>query len=83
MRTESISLVLFVDQFPQASLHIFVFDETFTSLQSWAHPVDLTPWYDTSSVVLRMCFVTGVEELLLVDNQANARIFSLVTQQFR
>ena len=75
--------MLFIDRFPQASLHIFVFDETFASLQSWGNPLDLIPWYDASSVVLRMCFVTGVEELLLVDNQANARIFSLVTQQFR
>lgn len=60
-----------------------MFDETFASLQSWAHPVDLAPWYEDGSIVFQMCFVTGTEELLLVNNQGQARIFSLVAQQFR
>ncbi|KAF9531678.1 hypothetical protein CPB83DRAFT_848544 [Crepidotus variabilis] len=64
-------------------LYVFVFDESFGQLQSWAHSVDLSRWYDVETAVLYMCFVTGTEELLLVDNQSKARIFSLVTQQFR
>ncbi|KAF8967726.1 hypothetical protein BDZ97DRAFT_507114 [Flammula alnicola] len=64
-------------------LYIFVFDETFSSLQSWAHPINLAPWYDASQVICRSCFVTGQEELLLVDSRGQGRIFSLVTQQCR
>ncbi|KAF9525383.1 hypothetical protein CPB83DRAFT_772200, partial [Crepidotus variabilis] len=67
----------------KAQLYIFVFDETFGSLQSWGHPVELGPWYEPGCQVLHMCFVTGMDEILLVDNQSRGRIFSLVTQQFR
>jgi len=67
----------------QGLLYIFQFDEAFAALQSWAHPVDLNRWYDAGPAVIHMCFVCGNEELLLVDNHGQARIFSLITQQCR
>ena len=46
--------------------------------------VNLSPWYDPDGVTIKhMEFVSGIEELLFVDNFCRARIFSLVTQQFR
>jgi len=64
-------------------LHIFVFDETFTSLQALGSAVDLAPWYNDGAIIRLACFVGGGEEILLIDSGAQARIFSLVTQQFR
>ncbi|KAM5540363.1 hypothetical protein V8D89_005821 [Ganoderma adspersum] len=65
-------------------LHTFIFDETYSSLQGMGTPVNLSPWYDADGVTIKhMEFVSGIEELLFVDNFCRARIFSLVTQQFR
>ncbi|KAJ6514882.1 hypothetical protein C8R47DRAFT_1275662 [Mycena vitilis] len=65
------------------SLHIFVFDETFSSLQAWGSVLDLKPWYSAGTFVVKSCFISGCEEILFVDTSAQARIFSLITQQFR
>ncbi|EJF62764.1 hypothetical protein DICSQDRAFT_57253 [Dichomitus squalens LYAD-421 SS1] len=65
-------------------LHTFAFDETYTTLQGMGTPVNLSSWYDSDTVVIKHVeFVSGSEELLFVDDQCRARIFSLVTQQFR
>ncbi|EMD40863.1 hypothetical protein CERSUDRAFT_121499 [Gelatoporia subvermispora B] len=68
---------------PRLQLHMFSFDETFASLQGMGTPMNLGAWYDRTTSVLYMSFVTGNEELVLVDNNPRARIFSFVTQQFR
>ncbi|KAI1789535.1 hypothetical protein LXA43DRAFT_892776, partial [Ganoderma leucocontextum] len=65
-------------------LHTFIFDETYASLQGMGTPVNLSSWYDSDGVTIKhMEFVSGIEELLFVDSLCRARIFSLVTQQFR
>lgn len=64
-------------------LHIFVFDETFVSLQALGSPVNLGLWYDETPTILHMVFACGSEELVLINDNAQARIFSFVTQQFR
>ncbi|KAF7356372.1 VWFA domain-containing protein [Mycena venus] len=64
-------------------LHIYVFDETFSSLQAWGSALDLNPWYAAGTFVAQSCFVCGSEEILFVDTSGQARIFSLITQQFR
>ncbi|KAF7370364.1 VWFA domain-containing protein [Mycena sanguinolenta] len=64
-------------------LHIFVFDETFSSLQAWGSILDLRPWYTEGTFVTQSCFVCGTEEILFIDTSGQARIFSLITQQFR
>ncbi|KAK0467152.1 uncharacterized protein EV420DRAFT_1507486 [Desarmillaria tabescens] len=65
-------------------LHIFAFDETHSTLQGWGSAVNLAPWYASQSVsICHACFVCGTEEILLIDNGYQARIFSLITQQFR
>ncbi|KIJ64834.1 hypothetical protein HYDPIDRAFT_111462 [Hydnomerulius pinastri MD-312] len=63
-------------------LHIFVFDDS-RGFQALGSSINLVAWYGEGFSIRHACFVSGSEELLLVDSQAQARIFSLVTLQFR
>lgn len=68
----------------QLHLHLFIFDETFKTLQGQGSPVNLAPWYSQASItILHMAFVSGKEEVILVDSSPRARIFSFITLQFR
>lgn len=68
----------------QLHIHMYVFDETFKTLQGQGSVVDLAPWYSQARIsILQMTFVTGNEEVVLVDSSARARIFSFITLQFR
>jgi hypothetical protein len=62
-----------------------MFDEKFTSLQSMsAASVRLSAWYPNGTKIKHIAFVCGSnEEITLVDDQAQIRIYSLITQQFR
>ena len=60
-----------------------MFDESYASLQGMGSAVNLSPWYDSAVVIKHMQFVSGSEEILFIDDLARARVFSLVTQQFR
>lgn len=64
-------------------LHVFSFDENFLVLRTWAQPINLSHWYSPSQIICFVCFVSGYEELLLVDDCGQARIYSLTTQQCR
>ena len=63
-------------------LYVYSFDEAFAAIRS-AHIIDLNQWYPDGSSMHQMCIVSGSEEVLLIDNVAQARVFSLITQQFR
>ena len=68
----------------QLQLHLFVFDETFKTLQGQGSAINLAPWYSQAEVsILQMTFVCGSEEVALVDSSAQVRVFSFVTLQFR
>lgn len=67
----------------QLQLHIFIFDEHYNQLQSWASGINLVPWYNPGVSITAMCIVQGSEELLLIGTDLVARIYSLLTQQFR
>ncbi|KIJ07204.1 hypothetical protein PAXINDRAFT_19596 [Paxillus involutus ATCC 200175] len=62
-------------------LHIFVFDDA-RGFQALGSSINLTAWYNEGSSIRHACFISGTEELLLVDSQAQARVFSLLTRQF-
>ncbi|KAH8993666.1 hypothetical protein EDB83DRAFT_2325213 [Lactarius deliciosus] len=65
-------------------LHMFVFDETYKTLQSQGSVIDLVPWYSRAeNSILHLAFICGREEVALVDSSARVRIFSFVTLQFR
>ena len=65
-------------------LHIFVFDESFRTILGEGRAIDLAPWYSQGEVsILGMGSVCGSDEVALVDSNAQVRIFSLVTKQFR
>lgn len=67
---------------PQLQLNVFVRDESrgFTASGS---TINLNSWYGEGTTIKKTCFTSGSEELLLVDSQAIARVFSLTTMQFR
>ena len=62
-------------------LHRFVFDEGFKSLRGLGTPFDLSPFYNPEAFITHACFVHGSEEILLIDSDAQARVFSLITLQ--
>ncbi|KAF8122291.1 hypothetical protein EV363DRAFT_1404993 [Boletus edulis] len=64
-------------------LHIFVFDDARGGFQASESEINLNPWYNDVLSIRLACFVSGSEELVLVDSQAQARVFSLMTLQFR
>lgn len=64
-------------------LSIYGFDETFSSIRGRGSPLPLKGWYDTEVQIQKMCFVSGAEEICLVESSGRARILSLITQQFR
>ncbi|KAL1696787.1 hypothetical protein GGG16DRAFT_43139 [Schizophyllum commune] len=63
-------------------LYVYSFDEAFAAIRS-AHIIDLNRWYPDGTSMHQMCIASGSEEVLLIDNVAQARVFSLITQQFR
>ncbi|KAF8840166.1 hypothetical protein BDN67DRAFT_968994, partial [Paxillus ammoniavirescens] len=64
-------------------LHIFVYDDGRRSMQARGTAIALSRWYQEGVHPRHACFICGSEELLLIDTQAHARVFSLVTLQFR
>ncbi|KAF7370371.1 VWFA domain-containing protein [Mycena sanguinolenta] len=62
--------------------HLYVFDENFSSLHG-AGFVDLTASFAPGVAIVHTCFVLGREEILVVDSENMARIYSLQPQQFR
>ncbi|KAF9231472.1 hypothetical protein BU15DRAFT_68308 [Melanogaster broomeanus] len=64
-------------------LHIFVYDDGRKSMQARGTEIHLSKWYQEEIYPCHACFICGTEELLLIDTQAHARVFSLVTLQFR
>ncbi|KAG8215603.1 hypothetical protein J3R82DRAFT_7468 [Butyriboletus roseoflavus] len=63
-------------------LNIFVFDDA-RGFQALGSVIDLRQWYSEVLSIRLACFVSGSEELVLVDSHLQARVFSLVTLQFR
>jgi len=66
----------------QLQLNIFVHDES-RGFTASATAINLNSWYSEGTTIKKACFTSGSEELLLVDSQAIARIYSLTTMQFR
>jgi hypothetical protein len=63
---------------------MFVFDDTFRTLQGQGSTINLVPWYSQAGIsILHVAFVSGKEEVVLVDSGSRARIFSFITLQFR
>ncbi|KAI5998963.1 hypothetical protein F5J12DRAFT_784806 [Pisolithus orientalis] len=63
-------------------LHVFVYGDV-RGFQAQGSAINLGPWYGEGVRIRHACFICGSEEILLVDSQAQARVFSLVTMQFR
>ncbi|KAJ6484963.1 hypothetical protein DFH09DRAFT_1378006, partial [Mycena vulgaris] len=74
--------ILLICAASKLTFHLFVFDETYSSLQN-ANSVDLTSWYANGVYIAQACFVPGTEEILVIDTEQTARIYSLLPRQFR
>ncbi|KAG9092892.1 hypothetical protein FS749_015351 [Ceratobasidium sp. UAMH 11750] len=61
----------------------YSFDEQFSTLASRGSAFSLKEWYDAEVHIERMCFVSGSEEVCLIEASGHARILSLVTRHFR
>lgn len=55
------------------------------AIMSRGAPINITRWFDDSAIseMQHIVFLSGTEELLLLDKAGLARVFSLVTEQFR
>jgi hypothetical protein len=62
-------------------IHVFVFDEELKSLRGQGTPIELLRFYNPGVSIIHACFVHGKEEILFVDSDAQARIFSLISLQ--
>ncbi|CAE6410576.1 unnamed protein product [Rhizoctonia solani] len=64
-------------------LSLFGFDETFSNIQARGSPFSLKEWYDSEVHIDKICFVSGSEEVCLIESSGRARVLSLVTLNFR
>ncbi|KAG8795917.1 hypothetical protein FRC12_008172 [Ceratobasidium sp. 428] len=80
---QSTRLLAVLHGFEDPKLITYSFDEQFSTLASRGSAFSLKDWYDTQVHIDRMCFVSGSEEICLVDSTGHARILSLVTRHFR
>ena len=62
---------------------MYVLDEAFASMTARGSEIQLTRWYDGMPALRSLFFVTGTEELCLIERSGRARILSLITEQFR
>ncbi|CUA74082.1 E3 ubiquitin-protein ligase TRIP12 [Rhizoctonia solani] len=64
-------------------LSIYIFDELFANIRSRGSPIPLKNWYNQPVDISKICFVSGIEEVCVVETSGRVRVFSLITQQFR
>ncbi|KAG9091466.1 hypothetical protein FS749_016528, partial [Ceratobasidium sp. UAMH 11750] len=67
----------------ELKLSVYIFDEFFSGLRSRGSPILFKGWYEAGARIEKACFVSGTEEVCLIESSGRARIFSLITQQFR
>ncbi|KAG8713472.1 hypothetical protein FRC09_018672 [Ceratobasidium sp. 395] len=67
----------------EPKLSVYIFDEQFSRLRSRGSSISLKGWYDAEVRIEKACFVSGKEEVCLIEDTGRARVFSLITQQFR
>jgi len=63
----------------------YAYEDASNALNARGGAINITRWFDDPPIprMLHATFISGSEELLLVDETGLARIFSLVTEQFR
>ncbi|KAI0089045.1 hypothetical protein BDY19DRAFT_122025 [Irpex rosettiformis] len=64
-------------------LHQLQFDELYTTLGGLGTIIELSPWYDNKTILTHIVFRSASEELLIVDGEARARLYSFDAQQMR
>ncbi|KAG8833322.1 hypothetical protein FRC17_010897 [Serendipita sp. 399] len=66
------------------NLHVFSYDNDTNNISMRGGVTNLTKWWPSGSpTISHIVFISGMEELLLVEEGGDARIFSLLTENFR
>jgi len=65
--------------------YVYEYANASGAIMARSAPIDITRWFDGDAIpeTQHIVFLSGTEEILLVDKTGLARIFSLVTEQFR
>ncbi|KAJ7656305.1 hypothetical protein DFH06DRAFT_991968, partial [Mycena polygramma] len=79
---ESTHTLLICATSDKLTLHLYLVDEKHGSIHSTGS-VNLTGSYGEGVTIIQACFVSGREEILVIDSANTARIYSLLPQQFR
>lgn len=64
-------------------LQIYIMEDDFSRLSARGSSIKLARWYDETPRLHSLLFVSGTEELCMVEVSGRVRVFSLVTEQFR
>jgi hypothetical protein len=64
-------------------MDVLIFDPKAMSLTSRGSRINLTRWYEVAPSFHLGCFVSGKEDIFLLEKTGRGRIFSLITEQFR
>ncbi|KAG8996163.1 hypothetical protein FRB94_008524 [Tulasnella sp. JGI-2019a] len=68
----------------QCILHVFVMDDTLSSLNGRGSQVNLSSWYQDGPPAIRTAtFFPGEEELCIVEHSGRARVYSFLSRGFR
>ncbi|QRV98826.1 cytochrome P450 family protein [Ceratobasidium sp. AG-Ba] len=61
---------------------IYQLDERLKEIKGRGSVISLKRWYDNTVDIQNLCFVSGLEEICLIESFGRARVLSLVTEQF-
>ncbi|CAE6486842.1 unnamed protein product [Rhizoctonia solani] len=63
-------------------LSIYIFDDLLANLSIWDSTISLERLYNHPVDIEKLCFISGREEVCLIETSGRVRILSLATQQF-
>jgi hypothetical protein len=68
----------------QIAPYVYEYTNTGGAIMPHCAQINITQWFDGAIPEMQhIVFLSGTEELLLVDKAGLARVFSLITEQFR
>lgn len=64
-------------------LYVYVIDPEFKTMVLSYPEIDLSAWYNRVPKIVQTVFVSGSQELLVIEADGTCRIFSLTTSTFQ
>ncbi|KAG8744091.1 hypothetical protein FRC10_010772 [Ceratobasidium sp. 414] len=75
-------LAVFYGGHEEPKISVYYVDDGFKDIKARGPALYLKQWYENQLDVQNICFVSGSEELCLVESSGRVRILSLITEQF-